>query len=111
MLNRRQVQNFIDHNYIVLEDCFSAEVAHEWVEDACQQTGVDLKDSATWPQPHCFLGQHMTKIKELPLSQFSPKLWAVICQLVGGEERIQQPFTVNNTFVVNFREMILDNYL
>jgi len=54
MLNKQQIQNFIDHNYIVLEDCFSAETAREWVENACRQTGIDLKDAVTWPQPHAF---------------------------------------------------------
>ena len=102
MLNKQQIQNFIDHNYVVLEDCFSAETAREWVENACRQTGIDLKDAVTWPQPHCFLGQHMTERKELPLNQFSSKLWVAIRQLVGGEERIQPPLTVNDAFVVNF---------
>ena len=44
----------------------------------------------------------MTERKELALSQFSPKLWTAVCQLVGGEERIQHPLTVNDAFVVNF---------
>ena len=44
MLTTQQIQSFVDHNYIVLEDCFSAETVQEWVENACQQTGIDLKD-------------------------------------------------------------------
>ena len=102
MLTTQQIQSFVDHNYIVLEDCFSTETAQEWVENACQQSDIDLTDACTWPQPHCFLGQHMTERKELALSQFSPKLWTAVCQLVGGEERIQPPLTVNDAFVVNF---------
>ena len=102
MLTTQQIQSFVEHNYIVLEDCFPAETAQEWVENACQQTGIDLTDACTWPQAHCFLGQHMTERKELALSQFSPKLWTAVCQLVGGEERIQPSLTVNDAFVVNF---------
>lgn len=102
MLTTQQIQSFVDRNYIALEDCFFAETAQEWVENACQQADIDLTDACTWLQPHCFLGQLMTKRKELALSQFSPKLWTAICQIVGREERIQLPLIVNDAFVVNF---------
>ena len=36
MLTTQQIQSFVDRNYIALEDCFFAETAQEWVENACQ---------------------------------------------------------------------------
>ena len=103
MLTTQQIQSFVDHNYIVLEDCFSAETTQEWVENVCQQSGIDLTDACTWPQPHCFLGQHMTERKELALSQFSPKLWTAVCQLVVKRNvfNLRSRFTID-AFVVNF---------
>ena len=54
MLTTQQIQSFVDHNYIVLEDCFSTETAQEWVENACQQTGIDLTDPALGHNPTAF---------------------------------------------------------
>ena len=54
MLSTQQIQSFVEHNYIVLEDCFSAETAQEWVENVCQQSGIDLQTPAPGHNPTAF---------------------------------------------------------
>jgi hypothetical protein len=42
--------------------------------------------------------------RELAVKQFAPKAWDAVCDLVGGEERIAQPYTWGDGFIVNLRE-------
>ena len=39
-LTPEQIQHFIDHHHIVLEDCFPREIADQWVGDAFARAGV-----------------------------------------------------------------------
>jgi hypothetical protein len=38
----------------------------------------------------------------VPITEFAPKAWAAICQLVGGEERVSDETRVwRDSFIVN----------
>jgi len=102
VLSSEQVQQFIENNYLVIEDCFSPETAADWVSKACEKAGVDLDNPDTWLEPHCFLGRHIGTDRSVPMNEFSPKLWGAVCDLLGGEDRIEPQPAVTDGFVVNF---------
>ncbi len=97
-LTETQVQQFIQQGYVVLHDCFSREVAHEYVAKTYEALGYDPDDRATWTQS-LFIGPAGPDAR---IRDFSPKLWAAICQLLGGEDRIANPEASLGWWVINF---------
>ena len=93
-----QIQHFITHGYVTITDCFSREAAAAYVADAYHVLGYDPNDLTTWERD-LFIGEAGPDAR---LRDFSPKLWAAICQLLGGEERLQWPDATLGWWVVNF---------
>ena len=42
--------------------------------------------------------------RRVDVNEFAPKVWGAVCDLLGGEERIQQPYSWGDGFIVNLRE-------
>lgn len=81
-----------------LERCFSREAAAKWSEDLWTRLGY-TSDPSTWPQERVRLEGE----KSVPASEFAPKAWAAICELLGGEERLSDDWARNwsDGFIVN----------
>ncbi|MBI2504559.1 MAG: hypothetical protein HYW07_15170 [Candidatus Latescibacteria bacterium] len=85
VLSQVQVQQFLDQGYTAVEGCFTEDFARPLREQACRRLGCDPDDPATWKQEIAYLDHHTRfRVKEL-----SPRAWAAICEVVGGEERIE----------------------
>jgi hypothetical protein len=97
VLTDEQVRHFLDKGYILLHDCFSRQAAEEHTTTIWTRLGYDRDDPATWEEPSI----HMPAHRQLDVSAFAPKAWDAVCDLVGGEDRIAQPYTWGDGFVVN----------
>lgn len=98
VLTEEQVEQFLTRGHIVLHDCFSREWAEELTSHAFTRLGYDPNDRSTWTQARV----HMPNVHFYPMQEAAPKAWAAICDLVGGEDRIVQPFQLSDGFIVNF---------
>ncbi|TIA56510.1 hypothetical protein D6C83_04027 [Aureobasidium pullulans] len=86
-LSEEQKQHFLEHGFIKLENCFSLE------DEQCKKL-MDLH----LPRHH----------DAIPMRDFCPKAWSAICELCGGEDRIDTSTSpgnalsvINDGFIVN----------
>ncbi|MCX5659118.1 MAG: hypothetical protein NTW19_05265 [Planctomycetota bacterium] len=101
-LTPAQVQHFLDHHHIVLEDCFPREVADRFVADAFARGHVDPARPETFLQGISFFGKHAGVKRIVDVRDFAPKVFHACADLMGGAERIDEPYVWGDGFVVNF---------
>ncbi len=113
VLNPEQAQHFIEKGYVTIKGTVDRDLAKRWTDEAYARLGYDPLDRSTWEKDIVWMDRnHVAPIKEL-----SPKAWAALCDVAGGEDRIEtkimeiesQHFTTINAtewsdaFIVNFR--------
>ncbi|KAJ5279733.1 hypothetical protein N7478_005105 [Penicillium angulare] len=97
-LSPEQIAHFMQYGYVRVPQCFSREKAAVWTADVWTRLGFSPTDKSTWVT-EC---THMPEHREEPVKTFAPKAWAAICELLGGEERIDEDSaTWNDAFIVN----------
>lgn len=112
VLNEAQIQHFLDKGYLVVKNCFAPDFAQSWIDEAYVRLGYDPKNPATWEKDIVWMDRHNTRsVKEI-----SAKAWAAICDVVGGEDRLEDTvmeiksnhfstidsFEWSDSFIVNF---------
>ncbi|WP_432563541.1 phytanoyl-CoA dioxygenase family protein [Kineococcus sp. SYSU DK003] len=96
-LTEAQVEHFLDKGYVVLENCFDAEQAAPIVDRAWQRLGVDRDDPTTWDRPRV----HLPSVEHVDAEQFAPTAFHAACQLLGGRERIEEPWQWSDGIIAN----------
>ena len=89
------------NNYIVhLKGALPCELCDQWVQDFFDRTGVEESDPSTFPEDRRrFAG----KTKTIPIAEASPMTWEVVCELLGGEDMIdERTRTFYDNFNLNF---------
>jgi hypothetical protein len=97
VLSDEQVESFVEHGYVTIAGCFTREAAQPWLDEAWIRLGYDPHDSDTWVQKRV----HMPSLRHVEVRDFAPKVWDAACELLGGEDRIEQPYTWGNGFIAN----------
>ena len=102
VLSDEQIEQFIQHGYIKLEQCFDCtpgSVAHRWVEDTWARNGLDKQDQSTWP-----IGKiHMPGTEHIAAQEMAPNAVSAILDLCGGADRIiGDQITWGNGFIANY---------
>ncbi|ETI26175.1 hypothetical protein G647_02952 [Cladophialophora carrionii CBS 160.54] len=98
VLTPDQVSHFMQHGYVVIEQCFSKEASDEWTKDVWTRLGMDPADKTTWTRERTNMPEH----RRLQVPDFAPKAWDAICDLVGGEDRVtEMSKTWSDSFIVN----------
>jgi hypothetical protein len=97
VLSDEQASHFLDKGYIVVRECFSPEAATEYTETIWTRLGYDRDDRSTWMEPAI----HMPGHRHVDIKEFAPKAWSAVCDLLGDEERIAQPYNWSDGFIVN----------
>lgn len=96
-LTNEQIEHFLARGYVVIHDCFTPEAAKRWTNRAWQRIGYDPDDASTWGEERIDLaGLEIVEVKE-----YSPKAWGAACELLGGEDRVCQPYCWSDGFIVN----------
>lgn len=83
-LTDEQVEQFLNQGFVVLRGAFSEEQAKAWCKETWPRLGYDPQDRSTWAQSRI----HMPTLNALDVRQFAPRAFGAICELCGGEERI-----------------------
>jgi hypothetical protein len=113
ILTPAQRQHFIEKGYVTVKGCLDRGLAKKWTDEAYTRLGYDPVDRSTWTKDIVWMDRHNIA----PIKEISPKAWAALCDVAGGEERIDHRVmeieskhftTINSTewsdaFVVNFR--------
>jgi len=111
-LSDSQTQHFLDHGYATIKNVFTREFARQWTDRAFERLGYDPDDPSTWPEEAVW----MDRENAAPVKEIAPRAWAAMCDVVGGEDRIEdrileiesRHFTTINSFewcdafIVNF---------
>lgn len=113
VLTPEQAQHFVEKGYVRVKGCVDPTLARQWTDQAYGRLGYDPDDRSTWTKDIVWMDRHnLARIKDI-----SPKGWAALCDVTGGEDRIEdkimeiesQHFTTidsrewSDAFVVNFR--------
>ena len=98
-LTPAQRDEFIQRGFLTLHDCFSREAAEALTDQAFVRLGYDKNDPATWAQPRV----HMPSLAGFDCKEFAPKAWGAMCDLLGGEDRVQ-PCWWSDALIANFSE-------
>lgn len=112
-LTELEAQHFIDNGYVILHDCFDRAIAETWTNQAFERLGYDPHDPGTWEKAIVWMDHH----NKAPVWELAPKAWGAICDVVGGQERIDgeikyiesqhfssiEPFNWSDSFVANFK--------
>lgn len=78
------VDNFMQHGWLKLENCFTQQQADNLVGTVWTRLGMSPTDESTWHTERVNMPAH----NRFEASDFAPKAWAAICDLLGGEDRI-----------------------
>ena len=97
VLSPEQIDSFIEHGHLRIPECFTRADAQPWLDEAWVRLGYDRDDPSTWAQQRV----HMPSLRHVEVADFAPKVWGAACQLLGGEERIEQPYRWGNGFIAN----------
>lgn len=93
-----QKSHFLQHGYLHLSSCFTAAQAANFTSTIWTRLGFSPTDKSTWTRERT----HMPAQTSVRVSDFAPKAWAVICELLGGEERVAEwSNTWKDSFIVN----------
>jgi hypothetical protein len=109
-LTQEQVDFFMDKGYLILHNCFTKEQAAYWLKDVWVRMGLNPNDKSTWyneNDPNSPFGAkiHLPGQRSVHVSEFAPKAWAAICDLVGGEDKISENTKRwRDNFIVNLGE-------
>lgn len=98
-LSAEQIEEFVARGFLTLHDCFSREIADQWIEESFQTVGLKRHEPTTWAVDRITTPGN----REANLKEFSPKAWAATCELLGGEPFVKQPCKWRNSFIVNLR--------
>lgn len=85
-LTAEQAQHFLDKGYVRIEGAFPREVAKEYTEMAWERLGYDANDPSTWKESKI----HMPSMHHFNIWEFAPRAWNALCDLVGGEDRVDR---------------------
>ena len=84
-----QIDHFMKYGYLRIPNAFSAEKAAEWTAKVWTRLGYNPNDKSTWTKERINMPNH----KFEAVRTFSPKAWGTICELLGGEDRVDDVST------------------
>ncbi|KAI1102845.1 dihydrofolate reductase-like domain-containing protein [Jackrogersella minutella] len=89
---------FLANGYLKLTNCFTREQAADMIEGVWTRLGMSPTDKSTWTKERTRLPAHRT----FDCAAFAPKAWAAICELCGGEDRVDPASREwRDSFIVN----------
>lgn len=113
VLSEADAQHFIEKGYVRVKNCVDPDLAKKWTDEAYDRLGYDPADRSTWTKDIVWMDRH----NKAAIKNISPRGWAALCDVTGGEDRIEhkimeiesQHFTTidstewSDAFVVNFK--------
>ncbi|KAG9007767.1 hypothetical protein FRB90_009223 [Tulasnella sp. 427] len=89
----------MDRGFVKIPQAFTREQAEDMTRDLWIRLGFDPYDKSTWTSERL----HLPRLRPRKVKEFSPKAWGAMCDLLGGEDRINEnTSTWNDSFIINF---------
>ncbi|KAI0633815.1 hypothetical protein C8Q77DRAFT_814098 [Trametes polyzona] len=83
-LTAEQRTHFLEHGWVRIPKAVKEEYLRAFTENVWVRLGYDPEDKSTWEKEKI----HMPRHREIPTREFIPKAWGAMCELLGGEDRI-----------------------
>lgn len=97
-LNPSQINSFLERGFLRIPKAFSPEKAQAWTAQLWPRLGYDPNDKSTWIRERVNMPSH----KQEHPSAFAPLAWGAICELLGGEDRVDADSAYwQDGFIVN----------
>lgn len=96
-LTDEQAEHFLEHGFVTLQGAFDVSAAQEWLDDAWIRFGYDRNDPGSWTEKRI----HLSSRSKVDARTFAPAAWRAAMDLVGGEERVEQPWLWGDGFIAN----------
>jgi hypothetical protein len=100
VLTEEQKAHFLEHGFVKISQCFTRDQATEFTSTMWTRLDMDPNDKSTWTEEKTNMPWH----HHVPVSEYSPKAWSAICQLLGGEDKISDRIEYrgwSDGFIVN----------
>ncbi|PVG01076.1 hypothetical protein CPB86DRAFT_781977 [Serendipita vermifera] len=99
VLSQEQVDHFLEHGFVVIPRAFTPEQAAEKTANIWARLGYSPDDPETWLSNRVNMPVH----SRYRVQEFAPKAWEAMCDLLGGEERVDpETATWSDGFICNF---------
>ncbi|KAI8994061.1 hypothetical protein BD414DRAFT_271828 [Trametes punicea] len=83
-LTPEQREHFLEHGWVKIPKAVKEEYLKAFTENVWIRLGYDPNDKSTWTKEKI----HMPRHREVPTREFMPKAWGAMCEVLGGEDRI-----------------------
>ena len=91
---------FLNTYMVHLKGALPHQLCDDWVQEYFARTGVDEADPATFSPGGSRFAE---RTETIPIASASPMTWDAICQLLGGEDKIDERTRYfSNNFNLNF---------
>lgn len=99
VLSEEQVSFFMENGYVLIPQAFTRKQAEELASSVWPRLGYLPEDKSTWLSDRVNMPWH----RRFPVESISPKAWNAICDLLGGEGRVDERSTSwGDSFICNF---------
>ena len=78
-------REFLENYMVHLKGVLPKDLCDEWVGDYFDRTGIDESDPSTFPED---ANRFAERTRSIPITEAAPEFWDAICELLGGEERV-----------------------
>lgn len=99
-LTAEERAHFVEHGWLRVPNAIKPEYLHGWMANLWTRLGWDEHDRSTWTDEYLKMPRH----REVPTYEMCPEAWAKMCEIVGGEERIDpvRERYYGDQFICNF---------
>jgi hypothetical protein len=83
-LTPEERNHFVEHGWLKVNNAIDHAYMQAWLADFWVRLGWDKDDKSTWKKEYIKLPRH----REVLGSVLCPEAWAKMCEVVGGEDKI-----------------------
>eukprot|EP01043_Picozoa_sp_COSAG02_P045849 COSAG02_NODE_4233_length_5606_cov_115.218230_3_plen_164_part_00 len=99
-LTDEEVEAFMSRGFVTIKGGLDTALAAKWVDVSWSRLGMDRHDPTSWDRPSSGLFLRLEPSLSAPMREAAPRVYGAICDLVGGEERLDI-CTLTDTMIMN----------
>jgi len=85
-LTPSDISHFLEHGWLHVPSAIKPQYVSSWMSDFWVRIGWDPEDASTWTESYLKMPRH----REVRCEEFCPEAWAKMCEIVGGEELVDE---------------------
>ena len=96
-LSEQQIQTFLTEGALTIRQALSPKFVAEHVRRTWARLGMDEQDRDTWHLRYL----NLPTMNDFEFETHAPRAGAAVCDLLGGLDRINPPFTFHDNHIIN----------